>query len=177
VFLYTLSAFGGPQGQFGMMIKSFVEKHDYISLKDLVNLNAFCQLMPGATATQTISLIGYRQGGVLVAMITLLIWTTPAVLFMSALSFVFSSNNLRLLQHLRFIQPMALGFLAFASIRTYSMIDSKQQWFIVFVSSIVTYLLFGFFPLFCVLVVSWVIQTNLDLLFFILLPSVCVFSL
>lgn len=98
--------------------------------------------MPGATATQTISLIGYRQGGVLVAMITLLIWTTPAVLFMSALSFVFSSNNLRLLQHLRFIQPMALGFLAFASIRTYSMIDSKQQWFIVFVSSIVTYLLF-----------------------------------
>jgi chromate transporter len=142
VFLYTLSAFGGPQGQFGMMIKSFVEKHDYISLKDLVNLNAFCQLMPGATATQTISLIGYRQGGVLVAMITLLIWTTPAVLFMSALSFVFSSNNLRLLQHLRFIQPMALGFLAFASIRTYSMIDSKQQWFIVFVSSIVTYLLF-----------------------------------
>ena len=142
VLLYTLSAFGGPQGQFGIMIKSFVEKHGYISLKDLVNINAFCQLMPGATATQTISLIGYRQGGVFVAMITLLIWTTPAVLFMSALSFVFSSNNLRLLQHLRFIQPMALGFLAFASIKTYAMIDTKFKWFIVFVSSIVTYLLF-----------------------------------
>lgn len=142
VLLYTLSAFGGPQGQFGMMIKSFVDKDSYISLKDLININAFCQLMPGATATQTISLIGYRQGGVFVAMITLLIWTTPAVLFMSALSFVFSSNNLRLLQHLRFIQPMALGFLAFASIKTYAMIDTKFKWFIVFVSSIVTYLLF-----------------------------------
>ena len=142
VLLYTLSAFGGPQGQFGMMIKSFVDKDSYISLKDLININAFCQLMPGATATQTISLIGYRQGGVFVAMITLLIWTTPAVLFMSALSFVFSSNNLRLLQYLRFIQPMALGFLAFASIKTYAMIDTKFKWFIVFVSSIVTYLLF-----------------------------------
>lgn len=142
VLLYTLSAFGGPQGQFGMMIKSFVDKNSYISLKDLININAFCQLMPGATATQTISLIGYRQGGVFVAMITLLIWTAPAVLFMSALSFVFSSNNLSLLQHLRFIQPMALGFLAFASIRTYAMIDTKFKWFIVFVSSIVTYLLF-----------------------------------
>ena len=142
VLLYTLSAFGGPQGQFGMMIKSFVEKHGYISLKDLLNINAFCQLMPGATATQTISLIGYRQGGVFVAMITLLIWTTPAVLFMSALSFILSYNNLSILQHLRFIQPMALAFLAFASIRTYAMIDTKTKWCIVFVSSILTYLLF-----------------------------------
>jgi chromate transporter len=142
VLMFSLSSFGGPQGQFGMMIKSFVEKHPYISLKDLVNINAFCQLMPGATITQTVSLIGYRQGGVWVAMITLLIWTTPAVLLMSSLSFVLSGNNPSLLQHLRFVQPMALGFLAFASIKTYTMIDTKLKWFIVFVSAIVTYVLF-----------------------------------
>ena len=142
VLLFSLSAFGGPQGQFGIMIKSFVEKHPYISLKDLVNINAFCQLMPGATITQTVSLIGYRQGGVWVAMVSLLIWTTPAVILMSALSFVLSGKNLVLLQHLRFIQPMALGFLAFASIKTYAMIDTKQKWFIVFVSTIVTFVLF-----------------------------------
>jgi chromate transporter len=142
VLLYSLSAFGGPQGQLGIMIKSFVEKHPYISLKDLVNINAFCQLMPGATVTQTVSLIGYRQGGVFVALITLLIWTTPAVLMMSALSFVLSSKNILLLQHLRFIQPMALGFLAFAAIITYTMIDTKQKWMIVFATSIVTFFLF-----------------------------------
>ena len=142
VLLYTLSAFGGPQGQFGMMIKSFVDKHQYISLNDLVNINAFCQLMPGATATQTVSLIGYRQGGIFVAIITLLIWTTPAVLFMSALSFVFSTNNLTLLHYLRYIQPMSLGFLAFAAIKTYVLIDTKQKWFIVFLSTVITYLLF-----------------------------------
>lgn len=140
--MFSLSAFGGPQGQFGMLIKSFVEKHPYISLKDLVNINAFCQLMPGATITQTVSLIGYRQGGVWVAMITLLIWTTPAVLLMSSLSFILSGNNPSILQHLRFVQPMALGFLAFASIKTYTMIDTKLKWFIVFVSAIVTYVLF-----------------------------------
>jgi chromate transporter len=142
VLLFSLSAFGGPQGQLGMMIKSFVEKKPYISLKDLLNINAFCQLMPGATITQTVSLIGYRQGGVWVAIITLLIWTTPAVLLMSALSFVLSSNNASILQHLRFVQPMALGFLAFASIKTYAMIDTKQKWLIVFVSGFVTYVLF-----------------------------------
>lgn len=125
-----------------MMIKSFVDKHQYISLNDLVNINAFCQLMPGATATQTVSLIGYRQGGVLVAFITLLIWTTPAVLFMSALSFVFSTNNLTLLHYFRYIQPMALGFLAFAAIKTYALVDSKQKWFIVFLSTPITYFLF-----------------------------------
>jgi len=142
VLLFSISAFGGPQGQFGMMIKSFVDKHQYINLKDLVNINAFCQLMPGATATQTVSLIGYRQGGVVVAFITLLIWTAPAVLFMSALSFAFSSKNPTLLHQLRFIQPMALGFLAFAAIKTYSLIDSKLKWFIVFLSTTITYLLF-----------------------------------
>jgi chromate transporter len=61
---------------------------------------------------------------------------------MSALSFVLSSNNSSILQHLRFVQPMALGFLAFASIKTYAMIDTKQKWFIVFVSAFVTYALF-----------------------------------
>ena len=124
------------------MIKTFVDRHQYITLKDLVNINAFCQLMPGATATQTVSLIGYRQGGVLVAIITLLIWTTPAVLFMSALSFVFSTNNLALLHYLRYIQPMALGFLGFAAIKTYALVDSKQKWFIVFLSTPITYFLF-----------------------------------
>lgn len=142
VLLYTLSAFGGPQGQFGMMIKTFVDRHQYITLNDLVNINAFCQLMPGATATQTVSLIGYRQGGVFVAFITLLIWTTPAVLFMSALSFVFSTNNLTLLHYLRYIQPMALGFLAFAAIKTYALVDSKQKWLIVFLATPITYFLF-----------------------------------
>ena len=142
VLLFSLSAFGGPQAQFGMMIKFFVEKHPYVSLKDLVNINAFCQLMPGATITQTVSLIGYRKGGVWVAIVSLLIWATPAFILMSALSFVLSGKNIAFLQHLRFIQPMALGFLAFASIKTYSMIDTKQKWFIVFVSAIVTYALF-----------------------------------
>jgi chromate transporter len=145
-----LSAFGGPQGQFGMMIKSFVDKNQYISLQDLVNINAFCQLMPGATATQTISLIGYRQGGVFVAAITLLIWTSPAVLFMSFLSFVFSGKSVSLIYHLRHIQPMALGFLAFAAVKTYKLIDTNQKWFIVIFSAILTFSLFKtpwFFPI------------------------------
>jgi len=142
VLVFSLSAFGGPQGQFGMMVKTFVEKEKYISLPDLLNLNAFCQLLPGATATQTVSLLGYRQGGFWLAFLTLLLWTTPAVIFMSALSFVFSSDNSNLIFRLRFVQPMALGFLAFAAIKTYALIVSRLQVFVVVFSSLITFYLF-----------------------------------
>jgi len=110
VLLYTLSAFGGPQGQFGMMIKSFVDNHPYISLKDLVNINGFCQLMPGATATQTISLIGYRQGGVIVAMITLLIWTTPDSAVHDRLVFCFFFQQLNASSTSSVYSTHGLGF-------------------------------------------------------------------
>jgi len=125
-----------------MMVKTFVEKEKFISLPDLVNLNAFCQLLPGATVTQTVSLLGYRQGGFWIAFIALLLWTTPAVLLMSALSFVFSSDNANLIFRLRFIQPMALGFLAFAAIKTYALVRSRIQVFVVMISAIITFFLF-----------------------------------
>lgn len=124
------------------MIKTFVEKEKYISLSDLVNLNAFCQLLPGATATQTVSMLGYRQGGIGVAFITLVLWTTPAVILMSALSFVFSSDNANLIFRLRFIQPMALGFLGFAAIKTYALVRSRIQVYVVVVSAFITFLFF-----------------------------------
>ena len=85
VVLYTLTAFGGPQGHFGMMLKTFVKKHRYISEEELVEYYSFCQLLPGASSTQLITLIGYKRGGVSLAVITLLIWITPACILMGAL--------------------------------------------------------------------------------------------
>ena len=64
VFFYTISAFGGPQGHFGMMMKTFVERRRDITKEELMEYLAFCQLLPGATSTQTITLIGYKRGGV-----------------------------------------------------------------------------------------------------------------
>ena len=82
VFIHAISAFGGPQGHLGMMIKTFVDKRKDITQEELIDLNSFCQLLPGATSTQTLALIGYKRGGVSLAILTLLIWMVPGVFIM-----------------------------------------------------------------------------------------------
>jgi chromate transporter len=60
------------------MHKLFVQQNNYISEEELLELNAFVQLLPGASSTQTLTLIGYKRGGVTLAVITLAIWIIPA---------------------------------------------------------------------------------------------------
>src|SRR5579864_1409952 len=115
VFLHSITAFGGPQGHFGLMMKRFVHQRRYVTEQELMEYNAFCQLLPGASSTQTLTLIGYKRGGVVLAIITLLIWTLPACILMGLFSF-FPTANIGVF---RFIAPMTIGFLAFAAQRAY----------------------------------------------------------
>jgi chromate transporter len=119
VLLFTLSAFGGPQGHFAMMLKTFVHKRKDLTEQELLELNAFCQLLPGPSSTQTIMLIGMKRGGLLLGLISLLIWLLPAALFMIGFSFLYhyvDGNHLQ--DHiLHFLQPMSLGFIAYAAWR------------------------------------------------------------
>jgi chromate transporter len=54
---------------------------------------AFCQLLPGASSTQTITLIGYKRGGVILGVLTLIIWILPASILMGALYFQIHSPD------------------------------------------------------------------------------------
>ena len=67
VFLYSITAFGGPQAHVAMMMKFFVDKTPYVTKEELLEYNAFCNLLPGASSTQTVTLIGYKRGGVVLA--------------------------------------------------------------------------------------------------------------
>jgi len=103
------------------MHKLFVQKQRYISEEELLEINAFVQLLPGASSTQLLTLIGYKRGGVILAIITLAIWMTPACILMGFLSFLLSylgHTNVR--DIFRFVQPMAVGFLAYSAFRTYN---------------------------------------------------------
>jgi chromate transporter len=82
VFLHSISAFGGPQGHIGMMMKTFVNRRRDITQEELMDYNAFCQLLPGASSTQTLTLIGYKRGGIPLAVLTLIIWILPACVIM-----------------------------------------------------------------------------------------------
>src|ERR1043165_6211807 len=87
VFLHSITAFGGPQGHLGIMMKTFVDRRRDVTKEELLDYVSFCQLLPGASSTQTLTLIGYKRGGVSLAVLTLIIWILPACIMMSAFSF------------------------------------------------------------------------------------------
>lgn len=119
VLRYSLTAFGGPQGHFGMMVKTFVEKRKDVTQEELLDFMSFCQMLPGPSSTQTITLIGYKRGGVILALFTFLIWILPAVLMMGGLSFLIRYIDTRAIETnlFKFIQPMAVGFLIYAAFK------------------------------------------------------------
>jgi len=119
VLWHSLTAFGGPQGHYGMMVKRFVQKRHDVTEEELLELTAFVQLLPGASSTQTLTLIGYKRGGFWLAFFTLIIWVLPAGILMGLLSFLLNYIDKKALDVdlFKFIQPMAVGFLAFAALR------------------------------------------------------------
>ena len=60
-----------------MMMKTFVGGRRDVTEEELMDYNAFCQLLPGASSTQVLTLIGYKRGGIPLAVLTLIIWITP----------------------------------------------------------------------------------------------------
>jgi len=162
VLLYSVTAFGGPQGHIGMMLKTFVHKRRDVTEEELMEYNSFCQLLPGASSTQTLTLIGYKRGGVSLAVLTLLIWLLPACILMGAFSFLLSNSKHDLTSNLfKYIQPVAIGFLLYASIKAFSIsIKNFITLILMLIAMCITYLLFKTPWVFPLLIVAGGIATN-----------------
>ncbi len=120
VLHHSFTAFGGPQVHVGLLQLRFVEKRKDITEQELLEYNAFCQLLPGASSTQTVVLIAYKRGGVSLAFITLLVWILPATCIMATAAIAFSNFDMqRSIKSLQFLQPMAIGFIASATLLLY----------------------------------------------------------
>lgn len=127
-----------------MMLKTFVQERKDVTEKELMEYNAFCQLLPGASSSQVLSLIGYKRGGVTLAIATLAIWITPACLLMGSLSFLLQFFDKRALQVdiFKYVQPMAVGFLAYGGIKAYTIsIRNAASVFIMLLALAVTFFL------------------------------------
>lgn len=117
VFFYTFTAFGGPQAHIAILLREFVEKRRYITEEELMELNALSQLLPGPSSTQTLVGIAWKVGGLRLAIITFLIWVLPSATIMciAAISYKIFADKARFAQVLRFIQPIAVGIVAYAT--------------------------------------------------------------
>lgn len=165
VFVHSLTAFGGPQAHIGMMLKTFVHRRPYVTQQELMEYTAFCQLLPGASSTQTLTLIGYKRGGVVLAVLTLIIWILPASILMGALSFLLHYIDKKAL-HIdifKFIPPMAVGFLVYATVMAFNIsIKNTVTWIIMAVCAVATFLLFKQPWIFPLLIVLGGVTTNLS---------------
>lgn len=163
VALHSITAFGGPQGHYGMMVKRFVNKRHDVTEEELLEFTAFVQLLPGASSTQTLTLIGYKRGGIPLALLTLLIWVLPAGVLMSLLSFLLHYFDKQSLETdiFKFIQPMAVGFLVFAAVRM-GRVSLKNTITVVvaLVGAVLTYLFFRSPWVFPLLLIGGGVVTN-----------------
>jgi len=113
----SVSCFGGPQAHLAHFQKVLVEKRKYITEEELIEVNALGQVLPGPTSTQTLTAIAYRLRGPNLAYLTLIIWMLPSVAIMTALGILMASFETKQVSiaFTRFIQPMAVGFIAYGA--------------------------------------------------------------
>jgi len=145
VLQHSLTAFGGPQVAMALMHYRFVEKRRDITNEELIEYNAICQLLPGASSTQTVVLVGFKRGGVVLALLTLLVWMLPAVCIMTGLALLVShfswSGEIKTLS---LLQPMSIGFIFSAAILLFkkSVNSIITRWIFV-ISAVITFIGFN----------------------------------
>lgn len=138
VLKLAFTAFGGPQVHLVQFQKRLVDKKKYITSDNLKELNSFCSILPGPTSTQTITAIGFKIGGPLLAFFTLAVWVFPACVIMGILAIVIHFYHLEnpKLNFLKYIQPMAVGFIIYAAFQIIHMFISKAyHWILLTLSA------------------------------------------
>ena len=117
VFIYTFTAFGGPQAHIAILLREFVQKRRYITESELMELNALSQVLPGPSSTQTLVGIGWKVGGLRLAILTFIIWVLPsaAIMCLAGISYQVFAGKAKFDEVLRFVQPVAVGIVAYAT--------------------------------------------------------------
>lgn len=119
VLICSLGAYGGPEAHYGVFTDQLVTKKKYLTEEELVELIALTGILPGPSSTQTIVAIGHKVGGPALAFWTMMVWALPVIIIMTILSFLsqflerFNFSN----DVLRYIGPMAVGFIIVAAYR------------------------------------------------------------
>jgi len=121
-----------------------VKKRAYLTEEELMELNALCQILPGPTSTQTITALGFRIGGPLLAYLTLLVWLIPAFCIMTTAGILMSHFDEmdKSVEFTKFIQPMAVGFVTYAAyVISTKIVKTYEAGAIMIISAILSFML------------------------------------
>lgn len=135
VMICSLGAYGGPEAHYGVFTDQMVVKKKYLDESELIELIALTGILPGPSSTQTIAAIGYKVGGYKLSLLTLAIWALPAIIFMTILSFLYYFFDVLNIDAniLKFIGPMAVGFIAVAAYRIGKKVIKNEKTLLLFI--------------------------------------------
>ncbi|WP_340154049.1 chromate efflux transporter [uncultured Marivirga sp.] len=119
IFILSLTTFGGATAHFAFFLDHLVYKRGYLTEKELIEMNALCQMLPGPSSTQILTGLATKIGGAPFAFLTLFVWVIPGVALMTAFGIIMSNidENQLSTHFLTFVQPIAVGFVAAAAYR------------------------------------------------------------
>jgi chromate transporter len=139
VALFTLTAFGGAQAHMALLLKFFVKQDRYISEEELLELNALAQVLPGPASTQTLVGVAYKVGGIGLSLLTFLIWIVPsaAIMTAAAISYATLDHKDRFIEIIRYIQPIALGIVAYGAFNLAKKVLSSQLSIFLAISAVI----------------------------------------
>ena len=135
----ALTAFGGPQVHLTIIHKKLIHKRHYLTEEELKELTSLCSMLPGPTSTQTITAIGFKIGGPMLAFLTLAVWILPATILMTCFAFIvyfFNLDNPKL-DSLKYLEPMAVAFIIFAALKFRELFVTKTtHWILMAISAL-----------------------------------------
>ncbi len=144
IFILSLTTFGGATAHFAFFLDHLVYKRGYLTEKELIEMNALCQLLPGPSSTQILTGLATKIGGAPFAFLTLFVWAIPGVALMTGFGILMSNiDEKELSTHfLTFVQPIAVGFVAAAAYRIVKkVIHTKTSVVLLVISAIITVLI------------------------------------
>jgi chromate transporter len=139
VALFTVTAFGGAQAHMSLLLKFFVKDNRFISEEELLELNALAQVLPGPASTQTLVGMAYKVGGITLALTTFIIWILPSAAIMTAAAISYGSlgHKNRFSEIVKYIQPIALGIVAYGAYNLAKRVLASQLSFFLAISAVI----------------------------------------
>ncbi|ARS39756.1 chromate transporter [Sphingobacteriaceae bacterium GW460-11-11-14-LB5] len=139
VIFFTFTSFGGAQAHLALLLKYFVQSTKFISEEELLELNALAQVLPGPASTQTLVGIAWKVGKLKLAIITFLIWILPTATIMTfaAISYALLDQKQKFNDVLEYIQPIALGIVAYGAWKLGKKVLSSQVSIFLAIASVI----------------------------------------
>ncbi|OHD28873.1 MAG: hypothetical protein A2Y31_06730 [Spirochaetes bacterium GWC2_52_13] len=129
VFICSLGSYGGPEAHYGVFSSILVEKRNYLKEEELTEMIGLYALVPGPSSSQTVTAIGYYVGGPILAILTFLVWASPAIVAMGLIGVSFNQidSNESWKPITNYLPAVAVAFIIYAALTLSKKVLKKRS--------------------------------------------------